>query len=50
MEPNTIDLDRYGLGNHRSLNAYEQFSGVDFKHQRLTEAARSGMSTNASKA
>lgn len=50
MEPNTIDLDRYGLGTHRSLSAYEQFSGVDFKHQRLTEAARSGMSTNVSTA
>lgn len=38
-----IDLDRYGLGTQRSLSHYEQFSGVDFRHQQLTETAKSGM-------
>lgn len=44
IESSHINLDRYGLGTQRSLTAYEQFSGVDFKHQRLTDAARSGRS------
>ncbi|XGV96495.1 MAG: GlcNAc-transferase family protein [Leptolyngbya sp. BL-A-14] len=44
IEPSSyINLDRYGLGIQRSLSLYEQFSGVDFKHQRLTEAAKSGV-------
>lgn len=36
------DLDRYGLGAHRSLAAFEEFSGVDFRHRRVTEVARQG--------
>jgi len=37
------NLDRYGLGTQRTLTAYEQFSGVDFKRQTISGPARSGL-------
>lgn len=43
VESNGFNLDRYGLGAHRSLSSYEQFSGVDFKRRELTAGARSGL-------
>ncbi|MEO8836251.1 MAG: GlcNAc-transferase family protein [Caldimonas sp.] len=36
------ELDRYGLGNVRTLAAYEAFSGVDFARKTVSARARSG--------
>ncbi len=33
------DVDTYGLGPVRSLDAYERFSGLDFRHQIASERA-----------
>ncbi len=33
------DLDAYGLGHVRSLEQFERFSGLDFRHQIATERA-----------
>jgi hypothetical protein len=29
------DLGKYGLGTHRTLDEYEQFSGIDFKNKQI---------------
>ena len=42
-----IDLDRYGLGEQRSLPEYEAFSGVTFSTQNLSEAALTGTYSSA---
>ncbi len=36
-------IDRYGMGNVRSLAEYERFAGVDFKAQTMTENGKSGI-------
>lgn len=41
--PGAIDLGLYGLGRQRSLQDYEQFSGVNFQRQTLTDLARQGI-------
>ena len=43
MECSEIGCDRYSLGTDRNLNAYEQFSGVDFKSRTLTANAIIGL-------
>ncbi len=33
------ELDRYGLGNARSLEEYEAYCGVDFAHKKIVESS-----------
>jgi len=33
----SIDLERYGLGNKRSLNDYQKFCGIDFKNRHIDQ-------------
>jgi hypothetical protein len=40
IEPDNGSLERYGLGRDRSLQAYETFSGVNFRQKTLTAPAR----------
>ena len=37
-----IDLGKYGLGNIRSINDYEKYSGFDFKNRRIQQDAING--------
>lgn len=37
-----VNLDRYGLGLHRSMHDYEAFAGISFRNQVLTDKARKG--------
>jgi hypothetical protein len=39
----TQDLERYGLGSVRTLQEYEEWSGVDFKNQTFSEDAKLGL-------
>lgn len=39
----TDELDLYGLGNSRSLQQYEEFSGVDFSTRTFTQDAYEGV-------
>jgi hypothetical protein len=39
----TVDLDRYGLGEARSLQEYEEWSGVNFEKQTFTKEAQQGL-------
>ncbi len=43
-DPNiTIEIEKYGLGNARTLRDYERFSGVDFKQRKLREHTKRGV-------
>ena len=43
-EPEIIkDLDIYGLGRQRSLKQYEEYAGVDFARQTITNCAKKGI-------
>lgn len=37
------DLDKYGLGTVRTIEEYEEWSGVDFKNQTFSESAQAGL-------
>ena len=40
----TVDnLNLYWLGEQRSLNEYQEWAGVDFSRQSISESARSGL-------
>jgi hypothetical protein len=39
----TTDLDKYGLGSVRTLQEYEQWSGVNFRDQTFTKEAQAGL-------
>lgn len=39
----TIDLEKYGLGSVRTLQEYEEWSGVDFMNQTFSDDAKLGL-------
>jgi hypothetical protein len=41
-EDNNIDLGVYGLGNIRSIEDYEEYTGFDFKNRRIQQSAING--------
>lgn len=37
-----IDLEDYGLGDVRTLEEFEKFSGIDFKNKKLSDDISKG--------